>query len=61
VRDNGKGLAENGASHGIGLQNTRMRLEKLYGPRSSFSLTNAESKGVVARIEIPVEAPADRA
>ncbi len=56
VRDNGKGLAVNGEHKtGIGLQNTRARLEKLYGERGRFSLVEAESGGVVAAIDIPFE------
>jgi len=56
VRDNGKGLAGNGAHKtGIGLQNTRARLAKLYGERGRFSLAEVESGGVIAAIDIPFE------
>lgn len=61
VCDNGKGLSE-GSTHntGIGLQNTRARLEKLYGERQHFTLTNAATGGVIARLEIPFESSVRR-
>ncbi len=56
VRDNGKGLVENESNKaGIGLQNTRARLEKLYGERHRFMLSNVADGGALAAIEIPFE------
>ncbi|HTL67640.1 MAG TPA: sensor histidine kinase [Lacunisphaera sp.] len=53
VRDNGPGLdadaGNNGA--GIGLANTRARLERLYGDRASFRLTNDD--GLVVSMSLP--------
>ena len=56
VVDDGPGL--NGGhstsrGQGIGLANTRRRLEELYGSDHSFTLVNRLEGGVVATIEIP--------
>ena len=40
-------------SQGVGLTNTRARLEQHYGTRQSFTLTNKGSEGVVASVSIP--------
>lgn len=62
VRDNGPGVAggtrangDNGSGTGLGLANTRARLQELYGPRHRFELTNAPAPahGALATIEIP--------
>jgi two-component system, LytTR family, sensor kinase len=54
VRDNGPGLpAEPPSRKGIGVANTRARLQQLYGKGHSFQLTNAEGGGVVAEVCIP--------
>lgn len=58
VADNGPGLAEpvretNGNGRGIGLANTRARLEQLYGANQSISLANRAEGGVVVRLEVP--------
>lgn len=56
VRDNGPGLqrqpapTENG---GLGLANTRARLQQLYGSASQFALRNANGRGAVAMLTIP--------
>jgi two-component system LytT family sensor kinase len=52
VRDNGPGLDVTNES-GVGLANTRARLEQLYGDRASLTLQNAEGGGVVAKIALP--------
>jgi LytS/YehU family sensor histidine kinase len=41
-------------SEGIGLQNTRARLEQLYGTRQRFTLANRDG-GVVASLTLPFE------
>jgi signal transduction histidine kinase len=41
--------------HGIGLSNTRARLQELYGSRHSFRIENDSRGGVRISIEIPVE------
>ncbi|MEK6280125.1 MAG: histidine kinase [Acidobacteriota bacterium] len=54
VRDDGPGIhSEVVSTNGIGLRNTRARLEKLYGPAHSFHLTPAEGGGLQVTIIIP--------
>src|ERR1041385_2195465 len=54
VSDNGAGLADNGGiKEGIGLSNTRARLQQLYGPAHRFELFRAEHGGVRVEISIP--------
>jgi len=52
VRDNGPGLDATNSS-GVGLANTRARLEQLYGERASLTLVAAEGGGVIAEIALP--------
>jgi len=59
VRDNGPGLDAKNES-GVGLANTRARLEQLYGAAASLSLSSADGGGVLAEIALPYhERPAD--
>ena len=67
VRDNGRGLPAGGASdsgrHGIGLVNTRARLQGLYGSNQRFNFGKAEPQGCQVDIHLPfhlepVQAPA---
>ncbi len=55
VSDNGPGLPAGGiaTSKGIGLTNTRKRLNQLYGDRASLKLRPREGGGAVATISIP--------
>ena len=54
VQDNGAGLPGGKLSReGIGLSNTRTRLEQLYGKAQKFELRNVESGGLLARVTIP--------
>jgi sensor histidine kinase YesM len=54
VQDNGAGLPTEGfAREGIGISNTRNRLEQLYGADQKFELQNAEGGGLLARVVIP--------
>ena len=54
VRDNGPGLnREHGDTDGIGISNTRERLDQLYGDKHSFEVRNAEGGGVSALIRLP--------
>jgi two-component system, LytTR family, sensor kinase len=56
VRDNGPGLNGNSSGGGLGLANTRARLQELYGPSHRFELTNAPppaARGALAVIDIP--------
>jgi two-component system, LytTR family, sensor kinase len=65
VRDNGPGLRASGAAerrpgHKLGFPLTSNRLERLYGTRQRFSLTDAPGGGLQVSIEIPfrVSSPA---
>lgn len=55
VRDSGPGTAQVEASEsiGIGLANTRARLEHLYGSEYQFELTNEMGRGAAVDIKIP--------
>ncbi len=62
VRDNGRGLAEGSETstrRGMGLSNTRSRLEKLYGERQHFEVKNGINGGLVVRITIPFQSDGD--
>ena len=59
VRDNGPGL-EGEAGSGVGVANTRARLEQLYGEFASLTLSNGDGSGVVATIILPYHTRADR-
>lgn len=52
VRNNGPGLAST-KTDGIGLSNTRARLEQLYGEKHSLEVKDAEGGGVRATILLP--------
>ncbi len=56
VRDNGAGLGGNNGEEikeGIGLRNTRARLQQLYGDRHRITLTGAPGGGVDVLLSIP--------
>ena len=56
VRDNGSGLPEGwdpASSGGIGLANTRERLERLYHDAHTFEVRSAPTSGTIAIIVIP--------
>jgi sensor histidine kinase YesM len=55
VADTGRGFTAEAlrGQHGIGLANTRARLEQLYGDRQSLVLENAEEGGGIVRITLP--------
>jgi two-component system LytT family sensor kinase len=54
VSDNGPGFAALGAhDRGIGLSNTRARLEQIYGAAQSLDVGNAPEGGAVVTITIP--------
>ncbi|HEY6124710.1 MAG TPA: histidine kinase [Steroidobacteraceae bacterium] len=56
IGDNGPGLAQTSVDRrqGIGLANTRARLQRLYGDRQTFELQAGD--GLTVRIRIPVSA-----
>jgi sensor histidine kinase YesM len=56
VQDNGDGIQPGSKKReGIGLSNTRSRLEQLYGKRQQFELQNVPSGGLLARVVIPFQ------
>ena len=65
VSDDGPGMSplKSGGCAGIGLNNTRARLEQLYGSEQRFTLANRDEGGVLVRMEFPFRAahakPAD--
>jgi LytS/YehU family sensor histidine kinase len=69
VCDNGRGLGSHTTDElkkGIGLSNTKARLEQLYGPHHKFEMKNAAGGGLEVSISIPfatagVDSPRPRA
>jgi signal transduction histidine kinase len=53
VRDDGPGLGPGLGGSGVGLANTRSRLEQLYGAEQSFELRPGQSAGAVATLSLP--------
>jgi two-component system, LytTR family, sensor kinase len=53
VRDTGAGPRTTESGGGLGLANTRARLEALYGGAARLDLAPAEGGGTVARLELP--------
>jgi two-component system LytT family sensor kinase len=63
VRDNGPGLEvgdDSTREEGVGLANTRARLEQLYGPDQSFALRPApDGVGLIAEVMLPYHTRTD--
>jgi sensor histidine kinase YesM len=62
IKDNGSGLSlnqslERNGKEGVGLANTRARLEQLYGAAHRFELANDPRGGLIVTLEIPSETP----
>jgi two-component system LytT family sensor kinase len=60
VEDNGRGLRANGKAgkrikEGVGLSNTRARLEQLYGSGYRLQFANAQEGGLRVILEIPLK------
>jgi two-component system, LytTR family, sensor kinase len=55
VTDDGRGApsAQRGERHGMGLSNTRLRLEQLYGPDQSLTLEKLPERGTRITVEMP--------
>jgi LytS/YehU family sensor histidine kinase len=56
VEDDGVGPGGSTSGEGIGLRNTRARLERLYGPQHRLELTGGRDGGFAVRIEMPFRA-----
>jgi two-component system, LytTR family, sensor kinase len=57
LRDNGPGLVvPTGGRKGIGVANTRARLQELYGESHTFELRNADGGGVIVEVTLPFRA-----
>ncbi len=61
VRDNGPGLIDGEADRegGVGLSNTRARLDALYGAAHTLTLEPAPAGGLIARVTLPYHTAAD--
>jgi LytS/YehU family sensor histidine kinase len=55
VADDGAGLANGDVADGVGLRNTRGRLEHLYGSAARLVLRAREDGGVVSEVTLPVD------
>jgi sensor histidine kinase YesM len=55
VEDDGVGLDAAAGNKGIGLANTRARLEQLYGEAYRFTLEGADGGGTRATVEFPYD------
>ncbi|HLK62711.1 MAG TPA: histidine kinase [Bryobacteraceae bacterium] len=55
VRDDGPGLPPSGVptGHGIGLANTRARLQQLYGEAGQLAVENEEPRGTAVTMRLP--------
>ncbi len=53
ISDDGPGLKNSDLQEGIGLTNTRARLQQLYGEDFRFELGNSEKQGFVVKLVIP--------
>ncbi len=62
IRDHGPGFEPGNTSRdGIGLRNTRQRLEQLYGKEHSFVTRNASAGGAVVELAFPLSRVPDAA
>lgn len=58
IRDNGRGLPSSGGKEGLGIGNTRARLQHLYGDDHHFQISNAKEGGVIVEIAVPFRSAA---
>jgi two-component system, LytTR family, sensor kinase len=59
VRDDGPGYSPEDAEAGVGLANTRERLETLFGDAGRLELLRAESGGTLATVRLPLRQAGD--
>lgn len=63
IADNGEGFPAAGESQpkeGIGIANTRARLQQLYRDKQSFTMTNENGSGVAVTLTIPYRAAREK-
>ena len=53
VEDNGPGLKTTTNGSGIGMSNTRARLEQFYGTDFSFQISNSSERGATVTLDVP--------
>jgi two-component system LytT family sensor kinase len=53
VTDDGPGLGPGKVREGIGLRNTRERLQQLYGSAQQLAFRNPEAGGLEVMVELP--------
>ena len=59
VRDDGPGFDAEAPTGGVGLTNTRARLETLFGPAGRLELRRAENGGTIASVRFPLRRDAN--
>jgi signal transduction histidine kinase len=59
VSDNGPGLGSASPREGVGVRNTRERLEQLYGHEQALTLRPADGGGVEAEVTLPYHTAGD--
>lgn len=60
VEDNGSGIGEGPLREGVGLSNTRERIERLYGNEGSFAIENGADGGSIVTIDLPARTTSSR-
>jgi len=58
IHDNGPGYSA-GSADGLGISNTRRRLETMYGDAARLEVRNADSGGTIATITLPMKRESD--
>ena len=58
VQDNGPGYRPTSGT-GVGLANTRARIETLFGERGQFQVVQAEGGGTIATVRFPLRRRVD--
>lgn len=53
VEDNGRGLANEKITEGVGLRNTRLRLKELYGAEAALAVHSTSGQGFSAEVVLP--------
>ena len=53
IQDDGSGVNQDELKEGLGLSNTKTRLEKLYGDQFQFKLSNRPGSGTIVALTIP--------